>query len=120
MTCDRETCIWFNAFCGRIYRDFINSDECFDWYGKRISAVLNRPARPKLIGEFVIKDISFGPKTPVMTNMQWIPVADEASGDDPMFDVKCVSDFTFQADMCFTITTTYCTVCRPRVASYSS
>jgi hypothetical protein len=99
--------VWFNAFCGRIYRDFINSDECFRWFGAKITDVLNNPVKtpkPKFIGDFVIENISFGPRTPVLTHMRWVPVQSASSGD-PVYDVTCESDFVFAAEIKFTIST---------------
>lgn len=105
---EEETCVWFNAFCGRIYRDFINSEECFEWFGGKITTLLNDPVKlpkPAFVGDFKIEDISFGPRTPVLCNMRWVPVSDEGRGD-PVFDVTCESDFIFQAEIRFTLSTT--------------
>ena len=53
LSLETETCVWFNALCGRIYRDFINSDECFAWFGDKITTLLNHPLKlpkPAFIG----------------------------------------------------------------------
>ena len=55
-------------------------------------------------GDFTIEDVSFGPRTPVLCNIRWLPVSEEAEGD-PVFDVTCESDFVFQAEVRFTLST---------------
>ena len=69
----RETCIWFNAFSGRIYRDAARSSYFHSWLLEKLSAGLNKGNKPGFIDEFVVESVTFGSAPPLLFNVQWSP-----------------------------------------------
>ena len=54
LSLEDETCVWFNAICGRVYRDFVHSEESFARLAGKVTALLNDPLKlpkPAFIGE---------------------------------------------------------------------
>lgn len=80
-----ETCVWLNAFTGRIYRDISKSDEFHEWLCALVGRLLNKaPKRPDYIEEFKIESVEFGGLPPIIRNVKWIPgeaAAGRARGD---------------------------------------
>ena len=69
----QETCIWFNAFSGRIYRDAARSSYFHSWLLDKLSAGLNKGNKPGFIDEFVVESVTFGSTPPLLFNVQWSP-----------------------------------------------
>ena len=69
-----ETCVWLNAFTGRIYRDISKSKEFHIWLCALVGRLLNKaPKRPDYIEEFKIESVEFGGLPPIIRNVKWIP-----------------------------------------------
>lgn len=72
-----ETCIWFNAFSGRVYRDIANSDYFYHWFCSKVSIMLNKQENkeklPDYIDKFEVCDVVFGELPPLLCNMKWSP-----------------------------------------------
>lgn len=68
-----ETCVWFNSFSGRVYRDISHSKWFYDWFCRKLSTMLNKGTRPDYIDEFKVADVKFGLLPPLLLNMQWSP-----------------------------------------------
>lgn len=68
-----ETCVWFNAFSGRVYRDISNSKEFYQWFCKKLAMMLNKGPRPSFIEEFQVLDVEFGALPPLLLNVKWSP-----------------------------------------------
>jgi hypothetical protein len=102
----RETCVWFNAFSGRMYRDTSRSDYFHKWFQEKASKMLNKDRRPGYIDEFQVTDVVFGSIPPLVCNMQWDPTS-SADGNDPEYDVACTADMAFRSGLKFTISTRY-------------
>ena len=70
-----ETCVWFNAFTGRVYRDIANSEYFYHWSRGKLQQMLNRRSaeRPAYIDEFLVTDVEFGELPPLLMNVKWNP-----------------------------------------------
>jgi hypothetical protein len=78
-----ETCVWFNAFSGRVYRDISNSAYFYNWFCHKLTIMLNKGARPDYIDEFKVTDIAFGALPPLLLNVQWSPPCKTGPFDVP-------------------------------------
>ena len=47
----QETCVWFNAFSGRVFRDASESAEFRSWMLRNMTEQLNKKNRPNFIGK---------------------------------------------------------------------
>lgn len=68
-----ETCVWFNSFTGRVYRDIAASDYFHSWFCAKLAQMLNRGNRPNFIDEFSVSDVQFGKIPPLLMNIRWCP-----------------------------------------------
>lgn len=100
----KETCVWLNAFSGRMYRDTARSDYFHNWFYEKVAKMLNKDRRPGYIDEFKVGNVSFGSIPPLLCNMQWAPVC-VGDGTDPEYDVACIADMTFRSGLQFTVST---------------
>jgi hypothetical protein len=73
-----ETCVWFNAFSGRIYRDAARSEYFHAWLLQKLTTQLNKGVRPGFIDEVVVESVTFGSTPPLLMNMKWSPAASHA------------------------------------------
>jgi hypothetical protein len=86
-----ETCVWLNAFTGRIYRDISKSREFHVWLCALVGRLLNKaPKRPDYIEEFKIENVEFGGLPPIIRNVKWIP--GEASASRARSDTSTSQD----------------------------
>ena len=69
----QETCVWFNAFSGRVYRDAAKSEHFHDWLLAKLTTQLNKGARPGFVDEFTVESVSFGATPPLLFNVRWSP-----------------------------------------------
>lgn len=44
-----ETCVWFNAFIGRVYRDVAHSKYFYGWFCQKLTDVLNKGKRALVV-----------------------------------------------------------------------
>jgi hypothetical protein len=81
-----ETCIWFNAFSGRVYRDIANSDYFYHWFCAKVAAMLNKTENkeklPDYIDKFEVSDVVFGDLPPLLLNMKWSPYRNKKKGGE--------------------------------------
>ena len=68
-----ETCVWFNSFSGRVYRDISHSNYFYNWFCRKLTIMLNKGARPDYIDEFKVNDVQFGALPPMLLNVKWSP-----------------------------------------------
>lgn len=68
-----ETCVWFNAFSGRVYRDAARSAYFHSWLKGTLTKNLNKGKRPGFVDEFLVESVVFGSTPPLLFNIQWIP-----------------------------------------------
>mmetsp|Transcript_22551 Transcript_22551/g.22741 ORF Transcript_22551/g.22741 Transcript_22551/m.22741 type:complete len:1219 (+) Transcript_22551:249-3905(+) len=100
----KETCVWLNAFSGRMYRDTARSDYFHNWFHEKVAKMLNKDRRPGYIDEFSVSNVAFGSIPPLLNNMQWAPVC-MGDGTDPEYDVACTADMAFRSGLQFTVST---------------
>lgn len=67
----QETCVWFNAFSGRVYRDIARSEYFHDWLLDKLTTELNKGVRPGFVDDFVVEGVSFGSTPPLLLNILW-------------------------------------------------
>ena len=68
-----ETCVWFNSFSGRVYRDISHSNYFYNWFCAKLTHLLNKGPRPDYVDEFKVNDVQFGVLPPLLMNVQWSP-----------------------------------------------
>jgi len=68
-----ETCVWFNSFSGRVYRDISNSSYFYHWFCRKASSMLNKGPRPDYVDEFKVEGVRFGKLPPLLLNVRWSP-----------------------------------------------
>jgi len=68
-----ETCVWFNAFCGRVYRDMTESAYFNAWFRAKLATMLNRGKRPGYVDAFEVSSVKFGDQPPLLLNVKWFP-----------------------------------------------
>ena len=73
-----ETCVWFNAFSGRIYRDAARSEYFHAWLLSKLTTQLNKGAKPGFIDEVVVESVTFGSTPPLLMNVKWSPATSQA------------------------------------------
>ena len=81
-----ETCVWFNAFSGRVYRDAASSEYFQNWLIEKLTKRLNSGSRPGFIDEFKVEGITFGSTPPLLFNVQWAPHVQSESESDGVED----------------------------------
>ena len=76
---DKETCVWFNAFSGRVYRDAANSANFRSWLLEKLTFQLNKnsKSRPGFLDELKVVDVCFGQTPPLLLNVTWEPKVTE-------------------------------------------
>jgi hypothetical protein len=77
-----ETCVWFNAFSGRIYRDAAKSEALHTRLLEKLTKKLNKGPRPGFVDEFTVESIVFGSTPPLLFNVKWCPPAVSVSQRD--------------------------------------
>ena len=102
----KETCVWFNAFSGRMYRDTARSAYFHQWFCTKLAHMLNKGHRPGYVDAFEVGDVKFGSLPPLLCNVQWTPVR-ASEGHDPEYDVACTADMAFRSGLKFTVSTRY-------------
>ena len=107
-----ETCVWFNAFNGRIYRDAARSAYFNEWFCVKVTNLLNKGKKSAMIDEYQVSDVNFGSLPPLIRNMQWIPITEESYDceastreRDCEYDVDCTADIAFRSGLSFTVST---------------
>ena len=77
---DKETCVWFNAFSGRVYRDAANSANFRSWLLEKLTFQLNKnsKSRPGFLDELKVVDVCFGQTPPLLLNVTWEPKVTES------------------------------------------
>jgi hypothetical protein len=68
-----ESCVWFNAFSGRIYRDAARSEYFHAWLLEKLTTQLNKGAKPGFIDEVIVEKVTFGSTPPLLFNVKWSP-----------------------------------------------
>ncbi|KAJ1414976.1 hypothetical protein B484DRAFT_401615 [Ochromonadaceae sp. CCMP2298] len=68
-----ETCVWFNSFSGRVYRDIADSEYFYNWFCAKLTQLLNKGQRPDYVDEFRVENVQFGTLPPLLLNVQWSP-----------------------------------------------
>jgi hypothetical protein len=68
-----ESCVWFNAFSGRIYRDAARSEYFHAWLLEKLTTQLNKGAKPGFIDEVIVERVTFGSTPPLLFNVKWSP-----------------------------------------------
>ena len=108
----KETCVWFNAFNGRVYRDAARSEYFNNWFCVKVAHLLNKGKKSALIDDYHVSDVSFGALPPLIRNMQWIPPTKETTDPaascyqrDEEYDIDCTADVAFRSGLSFTVTT---------------
>eukprot|EP01038_Epipyxis_sp_PR26KG_P010857 gene10857-14574_t len=69
-----ETCVWFNSFIGRVYRDAAFSKYFYNWFCAKLAVMLNKGSRPGFVEEFQVIGVEFGSLPPLLMNIQWSPL----------------------------------------------
>jgi hypothetical protein len=114
----KETCVWFNAFNGRMYRDAARSEYFNNWFCVKVAHLLNKGNKSALIDDYHVSQVSFGSLPPLIRNMQWIPPTKEAADAstssqqqqqqqhrDLEYDIDCTADVAFRSGLSFTVST---------------
>jgi Ca2+-dependent lipid-binding protein len=72
-----ETCVWFNAFAGRMFRDAITSPLYRDKMTRTLEAQLNKDShkRPAFLSEMRVTSLRFGSMPPLLSNARWVPAS---------------------------------------------
>ena len=68
-----ETCVWFNNFFGRVYRDMMQSEYFYNWFKAKLNHGMNKGQRPGFVEKFEVLEVKFGSLPPLLTNIQWCP-----------------------------------------------
>jgi hypothetical protein len=104
-----ETCVWLNAFSGRMYRDAARSEYFHGWWCSKATHLLNKGKRPDFLDEFQVSDVAFGSSPPHLRNVMWLPHCPLLSGQkfDPDHNVACSADMSFRSGISFVVTTKY-------------
>lgn len=85
-----ETCVWFNALTGRLYRDMGNSSIFADWFCEKCTFMLNRGKKPvNFLGDFVVANVVFGRTPPLLSNVKWAPAPTQELA--PMMDLEAMA-----------------------------
>lgn len=100
----QETCVWLNAFSGRMYRDAARSAYFHKWFREKVETMLNKDTKPGYVDRFVVGDVKFGSIPPLLCNMQWTP-AKAGDGSDTEHDISCTADMTFRSGLKFAVST---------------
>jgi hypothetical protein len=134
---ESETCVWFNAFTGRIYRDIASSEYFQNWACNKMSTMLNKGNRPDYIDAFRVESVEFGTIPPLLSKVQWSPhatgcnnnstqmknvnVSDSAPSSpsrtelpkfmDSDYNVECTADLSLRTPIRITISTKYYSIC---------
>lgn len=116
-----ETCVWFNAFSGRVYRDVARSAYFNAWFGAKVAQILNRGQRPDYFDAFKVDNVQFGAVPPILSDVKWSPqlpkstkvdINDERynfweSSETGDFDTACIGNINFSSGLQFDISTRY-------------
>jgi hypothetical protein len=102
-----ETCVWLNAFAGRMYRDAARSEYFHNWFCTKAGVLLNKGKRPDFVDMYHVSDVAFGASTPSIRNVTWLPHCPLLAGQkhDPEHNVACSADICFRSGISFTVTT---------------
>ena len=74
---ERESCMWFNALGGKVFRDCSRSPAFHKWLAGRIEINLNEnwSTKPDFVGNFSCSDLAFGSTPPLFSGARWIPTS---------------------------------------------
>jgi hypothetical protein len=105
----KETCIWFNALSGRMYRDAARSEGFHNWFCTKASHLLNKGKKTPLFDKYSVSNPCFGSTPPLLLNVQWAPSTKQsnAPSQDSEYDVECTADIAFRSSMRFTVSTRF-------------
>lgn len=108
----KETCVWFNALSGRMYRDAARSAEFHNWFCSKASHLLNKGKKTPLFDKYYVTNPCFGSTPPLLLNVQWAPGTKQPSNSnlpsqDSEYDVECTADVAFRSSIRFTVSTRY-------------
>lgn len=78
----QETCVWFNAFSGRVYRDIARSEYFRDWLLEKLTTELNKGVKPGFVDDFVVESVAFGSTPPLLLNILWSAPVVSPNGND--------------------------------------
>jgi hypothetical protein len=109
-TIQKETCVWFNALSGRMYRDAARSEGFHQWFCSKAAHLLNKGKKTPLFDQFQVSNPCFGSTPPLLLNVQWAPSTKQSShshlpSQDSEYDVECTADVAFRSSMSFTVST---------------
>lgn len=90
----RESCVWFNAFAGRVYRDACASPLFRAWMADSFSQSLNKGPRPNYVDEFRVENLRFGALPPMLKNVKWVPTS-ALEDPDMAYDIAMVADVAY-------------------------
>ena len=99
----RESCVWFNAFAGRVYRDACASPLFRAWMADSFSQSLNKGPRPNYVDEFRVENLRFGALPPMLKNAKWVPTSAleaDALASDLAYDIAMVADVHYPVRVC--------------------
>ena len=103
-----ESCVWLNAFLGRVYRDCARSPHFHTWMASRLEHNLNKgwKNKPDFCDEMSVQMVGFGPTPPLVTNARWLPTCAMA-GSDLEHDVGVDAKLRFKGGFSFVVTTRF-------------
>lgn len=103
-----ESCVWLNAFLGRVYRDCARSPHFHNWMASRLEHNLNKgwKNKPDFCDEVSVQMVGFGPTPPLVTNARWLPTCAMA-GSDLEHDVGVDANLRFKGGFSFVVTTRF-------------
>lgn len=102
-----ETCVWVNAFLGRMYRDTARSANFHEWFCTKAAIMLNKGKRPDYIDTYTVSNAVFGSSPPQVRNIVWLPHCPLLAGQkyDPEHNIACSGDLSFRSGLSFIVTT---------------
>jgi hypothetical protein len=103
-----ESCVWLNAFLGRVYRDCGRSPHFHQWLASRLEHNLNKgwKNKPDFCDQMSVAVVGFGPSPPLVTNARWLPTSAMA-GSDLEHDVGVDAKLRFKGGFSFVVTTRF-------------
>jgi hypothetical protein len=102
-----ETCVWVNAFLGRMYRDTARSANFHEWFCTKAAIMLNKGKRPDYIDSYSVSHAVFGSSPPQVRNVVWLPHCPLLAGQkyDPEHNIACSGELSFRSGLSFIVST---------------
>jgi hypothetical protein len=102
-----ETCVWMNAFLGRMYRDTARSANFHEWFCAKAAIMLNKGKRPDYIDTYSVSHAVFGSSPPQVRNVVWLPHCPLLAGQkyDPEHNIACSGELSFRSGLSFVVST---------------